>query len=336
MTLYFNIQVLYSHNNKLLDKSWVTIVSNKINILANNTHRLYYSVFILFLKLRISYRCWQVSSSLEKYDQYPGELWLQGRLCAKSCRGMIYILVSGFLYIAYQNNTCPLFLLILPIAIGFIDVFIVQRLKTLAFENRHKKINQKLEEINKFIDDHITTLDIKRGNSIDDYGQVKYDQWLKEKEYFITNVLKRQLDLDEVLNFISENTLISCIDKRLDEYEVKNIVSDYYDDMDPYIYEQFCAQLLNQNSWQTCVTKKSGDQGADIIAKKNNDKIVIQCKKHNKPVGNKSVQEIYAAKEFYKATRGIVVSNNVFTRSAKLLAKKLNIDLLNHKDLLDL
>ena len=81
-------------------------------------------------------------------------------------------------------------------------------------------------------------------------------------------------------------------------------------------------------------TSRTGDQGADVIAEKNGKKIIVQCKLYSKPVGNKAVQEVFAAKQFYNGDLGIVITNNDYTKSARQLANSTNIltnDLLRRK-----
>lgn len=76
------------------------------------------------------------------------------------------------------------------------------------------------------------------------------------------------------------------------------------------------------------VSGKSGDYGADVMAR---DlllrKIVVQCKCYNGRVGVGAVQEIHAAKTFYDAQRAAVATNSKFTKAARELAYKLNVEL---------
>ena len=68
------------------------------------------------------------------------------------------------------------------------------------------------------------------------------------------------------------------------------------------------------------LTPGSGNQGADIIAEKDDRRVVIQCKFYNGAVGNKAVQGAYAAAAFQDAPYAVVVANSVFTKSARQLA----------------
>jgi restriction system protein len=81
------------------------------------------------------------------------------------------------------------------------------------------------------------------------------------------------------------------------------------------------------------LTKGSGDQGADVIAERDGKRMVVQCKFHSKPIGNKAVQEVVAAKQFVGAEIAVVCSNQSFTPSARHLAAANGVLLLYHEQL---
>ncbi|GBQ58722.1 restriction endonuclease [Komagataeibacter swingsii] len=105
--------------------------------------------------------------------------------------------------------------------------------------------------------------------------------------------------------------------------------------MSPYDYEEHCAILLRQIGWNARATVASGDQGADVIADKDGKKIVLQCKLYSNPVGNDAVQQAFSAMSYYDCTHSAVVSNAGFTTSARQLASKNGVTLLNHDQLQD-
>ena len=53
----------------------------------------------------------------------------------------------------------------------------------------------------------------------------------------------------------------------------------------------------------------------------------IQCKYYSHPVGNKAIQEAYAGADFYDCDAAMVMTNNTFTRAARELAEKLEVEL---------
>lgn len=105
---------------------------------------------------------------------------------------------------------------------------------------------------------------------------------------------------------------------------------------DPIEFEQICAEVLGQAGWKTQLTAKTGDQGIDVIATKKRVKCVIQCKLHEKPVGNSAVQEIRAGRDHEQADYAAVVSTSGYTKSAYALAKSTQVMLLDFSQLEEL
>ena len=98
--------------------------------------------------------------------------------------------------------------------------------------------------------------------------------------------------------------------------------------MDGLQFEHRCAELLRYRGFRkVTVTKGSGDQGIDILAQKNGTKYGIQCKYYSYPVGNKAIQEAYAGADFYDCDAAMVMTNSTFTRQARELAEKLDVEL---------
>ena len=96
--------------------------------------------------------------------------------------------------------------------------------------------------------------------------------------------------------------------------------------MNPYAFEELIAALFRAMGFDAEPTKKSGDQGVDVIARKRMNIIAIQVKCYpNTVVGNSAIQEVVAGKCFYNATEAIVVTNSTFSKSAIQLADANNV-----------
>jgi hypothetical protein len=121
-------------------------------------------------------------------------------------------------------------------------------------------------------------------------------------------------------------------DKELMRLAVSKL--NWSESISPLDFERYCSEFLRVLGWNSQLTKASGDQSADIVAWKGNFKVVCQCKKYSRAVGNKAVQETYAAKQYYSAAAGAVISNATFTRAAIELAKATDVKLLHFSDLL--
>ena len=100
---------------------------------------------------------------------------------------------------------------------------------------------------------------------------------------------------------------------------------------DGFEFEHRCAAFLKAKGYRkVSVTPPSGDQGIDVIAYKSGVKYGIQCKYYSAPVGNKAVQEAYSGARFYDCDRAVVMTNHTFTKAARELADKLEVELWEH------
>ena len=77
----------------------------------------------------------------------------------------------------------------------------------------------------------------------------------------------------------------------------------------------------------------SNDYGADLVMKKHGKVTVVQAKRYKNTVGNSAVQEIVAAKAYYKADKCMVVTNSYFSKNAKNLAKSNHVELWDRDSL---
>jgi restriction endonuclease Mrr len=98
-------------------------------------------------------------------------------------------------------------------------------------------------------------------------------------------------------------------------------------------FETCIARILRDNGFDITATPTTGDQGADLIASKDGRKIIIQTKRYSGTVGNRAVQEVVGAVKFYGGTEGWVITNSTFTPSARALAQKNSIRLIDGNDL---
>ena len=143
--------------------------------------------------------------------------------------------------------------------------------------------------------------------------------------------ITRKLETEDWFVFIASQIEKSCIN--LINNDSKKIYESYKKGIK---FENLCMEILKQNGWEVKETPNTGDQGVDLIASINDLRICIQCKNHEKAVGNKAVQEISAGKLFWKGTHAIIVSNSGFTKSAHQLAKSNKVKLINEFQLKNL
>ena len=100
------------------------------------------------------------------------------------------------------------------------------------------------------------------------------------------------------------------------------------DNLDGWEFEKYSGELLKMTGFKNVIiTKGSGDFGADIVAEKDNDKYAFQCKRFSSAVGPKTIGEVLRGMNKYKCNKGVIITNNYFTKQAIQEAKVSNIEL---------
>jgi len=179
--------------------------------------------------------------------------------------------------------------------------------------------------------DHLETLLRKRRNLLvrGDYGEIDPVPWFRELRYFLSDVCM----IDQAIMELIGDALIADLDLILERVAgappPEGVASANSEEVQPAEYECLCAEHMRACGFDATLTKASGDQGVDVIARKPGLTVVLQCKYYSSPVGNKAVQEVFAGKRFVGADLAVVVSNNEFTDSARQLAQALGVLLLH-------
>jgi len=99
------------------------------------------------------------------------------------------------------------------------------------------------------------------------------------------------------------------------------------DTMDGHEFEAFLVDFFIKLGYRVERRKKSHEQGLDLLLERHGERIACQVKRNRKPVGNKAIQEVIAAREYYRCQRALVITNSIFTLSAKRLAQRCNVEL---------
>ena len=164
-----------------------------------------------------------------------------------------------------------------------------------------------------------------------DYGAVEFDGTNEEISRFLVSVGFDSVDVKsgEYISIVKE-TVAEC-EAQLEKSEFDPL--DLPDD--GFEFEFWVADNLKKFGWDAKATAGAGDQGVDVIAVKNDIKVGIQCKLYSGSVGNKAVQEIIAARDYFDLDFAAVLTNADYTKSAKDLALKSKVKLLTQYDIPD-
>lgn len=112
--------------------------------------------------------------------------------------------------------------------------------------------------------------------------------------------------------------------------------------IEPYEFEEFVAELWELQGWDTTTTQSSNDRGVDVVAEKEdgivNQKLAIQAKRYSQgnKIGRDDVQQYYSMKvQDADADAAVVVTTSSFTAPAEKWASEHNIKLVDSTDILD-
>jgi len=142
----------------------------------------------------------------------------------------------------------------------------------------------------------------------------------KEAKMF-RNSEKGAIQKDTTTEIPNEN-----IDTEIAVTETKPLeVIDDIDQLTGEEFEKYIGDYFRSIGYKVIVTPLSGDYGVDIIIENELVKIGVQAKRYTNTVGNSAIQEVVAGMKHYNLDKGMVITNNYFSRSAIALAKDNNI-----------
>ena len=99
-------------------------------------------------------------------------------------------------------------------------------------------------------------------------------------------------------------------------------------------FEKLLYRLFEARGYRVELIGRSGDQGGDLIANKNGERVLIQAKCYRDwSTGNAAVQQVVGAMKRYDCNKTMVVTTSYFTPEAITLAKDNSTELISKKQL---
>ncbi|WP_154497904.1 restriction endonuclease [Helicobacter pylori] len=104
------------------------------------------------------------------------------------------------------------------------------------------------------------------------------------------------------------------------------------DAMNGFEFEEYAKIFFTSKGFEVSITQKSGDYGADLIAKKDGVKWAVQAKRYSHKVSPKAIQEVVSSKAYYACEKACVITNNYFTQAAQKLAQANEVLLIDRDE----
>ena len=231
------------------------------------------------------------------------------------------------LYILFLDDKC----LLEPLKEKFDKTVVVDEfgLNTTVFEKDFKRVDKSLT-FDEFL--YFARNEVRRNsNSNGKHFYYRYN--------FLDSDSLDRWDRRDVKTRLNQNKLKAIIEFCRNtpttikpEERKAETTNNYPNKANAFDFEEKIGRKFKILGWDTEVTKKSGDQGVDVVIRRNGKTGVIQCKLYSGKVGNAAVQEIYTGKGFYKADFAAVVTNSEYSPSARELANSLHRVYLIHEE----
>src|SRR5262249_53972727 len=120
------------------------------------------------------------------------------------------------------------------------------------------------------------------------------------------------------------------LDRLIEYHRLRKGTPTRFDTMSGIQFEAWLIEEIKQAGIATVLpTRRTGDQGADVIVQHRGVTIVVQAKCYQHSVGNDAVQQAHAAKAHYAADHAWVVTNARFTPAARRLANSTGVRLVD-------
>lgn len=145
-------------------------------------------------------------------------------------------------------------------------------------------------------------------------------------EYFIDFYEIFNKIQNEVTDNMIQHKILTTVERKPEKYTIDDV-----DLMTGTEFEEFIELMFSKMGYTSYVTKKTGDQGIDVIALRDDIKIGIQTKCYSGSVANSAIQEAVAGKSFYNCKKIMVITNSTFTNSAIELAQSNDVVLWNRE-----
>jgi len=115
---------------------------------------------------------------------------------------------------------------------------------------------------------------------------------------------------------------------------IKKKKRNYWKNLSPKSFEEELLNLFKTLGYKIKKTPYVADGGIDGIIEKPNKKIVIQCKKHKKPIGVQTIRDMYGTLMHSEADEGWVISVSGFSSVAYEWVKEKPIKLFDIEDII--
>ena len=183
---------------------------------------------------------------------------------------------------------------------------------------------------------HLRSLEEEVDVFLQEFGEQYYKHFMSLYCY-LCKYNKFSLTMGRLIDFINQRKKMIELEQfeRLVKAGVRK-KGESLDLMTGIQFENYLATFFECCGYEVTKTKHSHDRGTDLILKRFGETIVVQAKRwKQKNVGTRAIEEVVTAQRVHGTQRALVVTTSTFTKPAKKIADKLDVELWDRKRLLD-
>ena len=107
----------------------------------------------------------------------------------------------------------------------------------------------------------------------------------------------------------------------------------YWKSLGGVVFENELAALYRKLGYAVETTKATGDEGIDLILRKDGRTVLVQCKGHSRPIGIGAIRDLYGTLMHHKADRAVLACPVGFTQGVIDFVQGKPIDLISAREL---
>lgn len=260
-----------------------------------------FEIITMFVVLGVAYLAFA-------YYTNRGQFWFEMKHYLFPALGMIVFVVGSYIFFMFQNKKRK--------KLHFEGV--IQQIVGTDFE---RSINSFIDQFGK--EGKMNPLEY-RGYKFDWKRLDDFREKINQNKIIISTV--GYTEISAVLKYFIDKKEKSYLNNGIETKEVHSLNELSKSGVE---FENLIVRLYNAMGYASKRVGGSGDQGADVIANKNGESILIQAKCYQGAVDNKAVQEAVAGKMHHGCTKAVVVTTSYFTQGAIALAKSNSVELID-------
>ena len=168
------------------------------------------------------------------------------------------------------------------------------------------------------------------------WGIEQYEEAVRAYEAEQQKIIAAQLKIEQKQKEAEEAARRAEWEKQEAAKAERRGVREHWMSLSGVQFEQELGALFRQLDYRVEPTPASGDQGVDLILKKDGRTTIVQCKRYKSPVGPQVARELLGSMVAFRANDAILACTGGFTKGVREFVRDRPIRLISVEDLVSM